>query len=92
MQRQFGRAKAYLFAERKVRVRTLFKGVEQYSDRVIGIEDGGVDPEPTVSVFWGKAVALTLGLSERTLQRKLRAEGTSFRELQEQVRSSLAIN
>ena len=39
-----------------------------------------------------EAVALTLGLSERTLQRRLRAEGTSFRELQEQVRSSLAIN
>jgi AraC-like DNA-binding protein len=38
------------------------------------------------------AVALTLGLKERTLQRKLKDEGTSFRDLQEQVRSSLAVN
>jgi AraC-like DNA-binding protein len=38
------------------------------------------------------AVALTLGLNERTLQRKLKDEGTSFRDLQEQVRSSLAVN
>jgi AraC-like DNA-binding protein len=37
-------------------------------------------------------VALTLGLNERTLQRKLKDEGTSFRDLQEQVRSSLAVN
>jgi len=37
-------------------------------------------------------VSTTMGLSERTLQRKLGSEGTCFRELLEQVRSSLAIN
>jgi AraC-like DNA-binding protein len=39
-----------------------------------------------------KTVAATMGLGERTLQRKLSLEGTSFSELLEQVRSSLAIN
>ncbi len=39
-----------------------------------------------------EAVAATMGLGERTLQRKLSLEGTSFRELLEQVRSTLAIN
>jgi AraC-like DNA-binding protein len=37
-------------------------------------------------------VAAILGLSERSLQRKLGEEGTCFRELQEQVRQSIAIN
>ena len=39
-----------------------------------------------------EAVAVSMGLGERTLQRKLSLEGTSFRELLEQVRSTLAIN
>ncbi len=37
-------------------------------------------------------VAAALGMSERSLQRKLGREGTSFREIQERVRQSLAIN
>jgi AraC-like DNA-binding protein len=37
-------------------------------------------------------VATSMGMSERTLKRKLSLEGISFRELLEQVRSSLAIN
>lgn len=37
-------------------------------------------------------VATILGLSERSLQRRLGEEGTSFREIQEQLRQSLAIN
>lgn len=37
-------------------------------------------------------VAASLGLSERTLQRRLRQEGTSFRELLDEVRSALAVN
>ncbi len=37
-------------------------------------------------------IAAALGMSERSLQRKLGRQGTSFRELQERVRQSLAIN
>jgi AraC-like DNA-binding protein len=37
-------------------------------------------------------IAAALGMSERSLQRKLGKQDTSFRELQEQVRQSLAIN
>ena len=46
----------------------------------------------TTRMCTAEAVAATMGLSERTLQRKLSLEGTSFRELLEEVRSSLAIN
>lgn len=46
----------------------------------------------TTRMCTAEAVAATMGLGERTLQRKLSLEGTSFRELLEQVRSSLAIN
>jgi AraC-like DNA-binding protein len=46
----------------------------------------------TTKMCTAKTVAATMGLGERTLQRKLSLEGTSFRELLEQVRSSLAIN
>ena len=37
-------------------------------------------------------IAAALGMSERSLQRKLGQQGTSFREIQERVRQSLAIN
>jgi AraC-like DNA-binding protein len=37
-------------------------------------------------------VASSLGLSERTLQRRLQEEGTGFRELLDEVRSGLAVN
>ncbi len=46
----------------------------------------------TTRMCTAETVAATMGLGERTLQRKLSLEGTSFRELLEQLRSTLAIN
>ena len=37
-------------------------------------------------------VAASLGMSERTLQRRLQSEGSSFRQVLERLRASLAVN